>query len=221
MTVQFIDACSQTQAERIYAFDLAEMDFSNKEDGINHQADSSRARLRHYLDISVRESLSKTILAKRKERKACGGYTDIINALNEAKTLVEHNKTSSTIEKILNGAQQGDANYMYETCFVVFSDMVNENKERTYDFSSFGKLKAGEVSKKVLELKAQHKIPDLAGVKVLVYGATSTKDAGALAGKQIENVKLFWASFFQSAGADLQGYGYDTQIELKKYVASR
>ncbi len=30
LTLQFIDACSQNKAERIYSFNLAEMEFSNK-----------------------------------------------------------------------------------------------------------------------------------------------------------------------------------------------
>jgi hypothetical protein len=79
-------------------------------------------------------------------------------------------------------------------------------------------LKDDDVNKKVTELKDLNKIPDLHGVKILVYGATSTKEAGAFAGQQIENVKLFWDLFFHSAGADLKGYGYDTDMELKKYL---
>ena len=218
LTVQFIDACSQTRSERIYSFDLAEMVFTNKDDGINHQADSSQARLERYLHF-VKGDIAKTILAKRNERKGCGGYTDIINALNEAKSLVEQKKSLSIAEKTLNSAQGNDT-VEYETCVVIFSDMVNENKERTYSFTGFGKLNEEEVNAKVLQLKDQNKIPDLAGVKILVYGATSTKEAGAFAGKQIENVKIFWDLFFHSAGAEIKGYGYDTQLELKKYLAS-
>ena len=219
LIVQFIDACSQAQAERIYSFDLATIDFTNKADGSNHQADSSHARLKRYLNVTVKDEIAKTILAKRIERKNCGSYTDIINSLNEAKKLVENKKSyASTTDKLLNDAN-GDENYEYETCIVIFSDMVKENKERTFDFTTFGRLKDDEVNKKVLELKDLNKIPDLAGVKVLVYGATSTKEAGAFTGKQIENVKLFWDLFFQSAGADVKGYGYDTGIELKNYLA--
>lgn len=220
LIVQFIDGCSQAKAERIYAIDLAAMDFSNRADGVNHAADSSRARLKRYLTVIVKNEIAKTILAKRIERKDCGGYTDIVNSLNEAKKLVETMKNfNSTTDKLLNDAN-GDENYEYETCIVVFSDMVNENKERTFDFTTFGRLNDDDVNKKVLELKDLNKIPDLAGVKVLVYGATSTKEAGAFAGKQIENVKLFWDLFFQSAGADLKGYGYDSEIELEKYLAN-
>lgn len=219
LTVQFIDACSQNKAERIYSFDLAEMYFSNKMDGINHAADSSRARLKRYLLQTVKDELANTIIAKRQERKSCGNYTDIVNALNEAKSLVQNGKSyTSKTDKLLNDAQ-GNDNYEYETCIVIFSDMVNENAARTFDFTTFGRLKDEDVNRKVTELKDLNKIPDLHGVKILVYGATSTKEAGAFAGRQIENVKLFWEMFFQSAGADLKGYGYDTGMELKNYLA--
>lgn len=219
LTVQFIDACSQNKAERIYSFNLAEMDFSNKMDGVNHAADSSRARLRRYLLQTVKDELANTIIAKRQERKSCGNYTDIVNALNEAKSLVENGKSyTSKTDKLLNNAQ-GNDNYEYETCIVIFSDMVNENAARTFDFTTFGRLKDEDVNRKVTELKDLNKIPDLHGVKILVYGATSTKEAGAFAGRQIENVKLFWDLFFHSAGADLKGYGYDTGMELKNYLA--
>lgn len=219
LTVQFIDACSQNKAERIYSFNLAEMDFSNKMDGVNHAADSSRARLKRYLLQTVKDELAQTIIAKRQERKSCGNYTDIVNALNEAKSLVQNGKSyTSKTDKLLNDAQ-GNDNYEYETCIVIFSDMVNENAARTFDFTTFGRLKDEDVNRKVTELKDLNKIPDLHGVKILVYGATSTKEAGAFAGQQIENVKLFWEMFFQSAGADLKGYGYDTGMELKNYLA--
>jgi hypothetical protein len=218
LVVQFIDGCSQDKAERIYSLNLAEMDFTSKADGVNHQADSSHARLRRYLTVTAKSEIAKIIIAKRKERKGCGGYTDIINALNEAKKLVESKKSYSSMAGRLMNDAKGEDNYEYETCIVLFSDMVNENKERTFDFTTFGRLKEPEVNKKVLELKDLNKIPDLAGVKILVYGATSTAEAGAFASRQIENVKLFWDLFFQSAGADVKGYGYDTEIELKKFL---
>ncbi len=217
LTVQFIDACSQNKAERIYSFNLAEMDFSNEMDGVNHAADSSRARLRRYLLETVKDELVQTIIAKRQERKSCGNYTDIVNALNEAKSLVQNGKNyTSKTDKLLNDAQ-GNDNYEYETCIVIFSDMVNENAARTYDFTTFGRYKNEDVNKKVNDLKDLNKIPDLNGVQVLAYGATSSQNAETFGGQQIENVKLFWELFFQSAGAELIGYGYDTKMELKRY----
>jgi len=220
LTIQFIDACSQNKAERIYSFDLAEIDFSNVQDGVNHAEDSSSVRLSRYVLETVNEDIAKVILAKRKERQNCGRYTDIINALNEAKSLVEYKKNyTSKTDQILNNAQ-GNDNYEYETCIVIFSDMVNENAQRTFDFSTFGRLKNEDVNKKISDLKELNKIPDLQGVKVLIYGATSTGKAGGFAGRQVENVKLFWDLFFLSAGADIIGYGYDTNLELNQYMKS-
>ncbi len=100
-----------------------------------------------------------------------------------------------------------------------YSDMVNENSERTFDFTQIGKLKSDGVEGKVQELKDMDKIPDLANINVVVYGATSTKEAGPYANKQIENVKLFWELFFKSARANVKGFGYDTDAEIKELVA--
>jgi hypothetical protein len=221
LTIQFIDGCSQNKAERIYTIDLADMNFENNADGINHKADSARARLVQYVTQTVKNQIAEKILTKRKERKDCGSYTDIVSALNEAKYLIDSKKSyANNTDKIMNDVT-GDENYKYETCLVVFSDMVNENPEKTLNFTTFGKLKEEAVAKKIDELKGVNKIPDLEEVKVLVYGATSTNNAGVLASKQIENVKLFWGLFFKSAGADLKGYGYDTQMELKEYLAAK
>ncbi|GHS92920.1 hypothetical protein FACS1894203_5530 [Bacteroidia bacterium] len=92
LTLQFIDGCSQGKAERIFTFDLAEVNFENDADGINHKADSSNMRRMIYV-LEVTEKLAKQVVNKRRERKDCGQYTDIINAIIEAKTLVENGKS--------------------------------------------------------------------------------------------------------------------------------
>jgi len=224
LTVQFIDGCSQSIAERAYSIDLAGMDFSSDADGINYKEDSAAARLKRFVTDSVVSEIRREILARRKDRNnnvkdKCSQYTDIIGALNEAKSLVNKEKNySNTKDKILNDADGKDS-YEYVTSIIIFSDMVNENSERTFDFTQIGKLKPGGVEKKVQELKDMDKIPDMSNINIVAYGATSTKEAGPYANKQIENVKLFWELFFKSAGADMKGYGYDTDAEIKELVA--
>lgn len=224
LTVQFIDGCSQSMAERIYSIDLAAMDFSTDADGINYKEDSAAARLKRFVTDSVASEIRKIVLAKRKERNSdvknkCSQFTDIVGALNEARSLIDKKKNyNSTKDKVLNDADGKDS-YEYVTSIIIFSDMVNENSERTFDFTQMGKIKLDGVEKKVQELKDMDKIPDLAKINVVAYGATSTKEAGPFANKQVENVKLFWELFFKSAGADLKGYGYDTDAEIKGLVA--
>ena len=224
LTVQFIDGCSQSMAERVYSIDLAVMDFSSDADGINYKEDSAAARLKRFVTDSVASEIRKIVLAKRKERNSdvknkCSQFTDIVGALNEARSLIDKKKNyNSTKDKVLNVADGKDS-YEYVTSIIIFSDMVNENSDRTFDFTQMGKLKLDGVEKKVQELKDIDKIPDLAKINVVAYGATSTKEAGPFANKQVENVKLFWELFFKSAGADLKGYGYDTDAEIKGLVA--
>jgi len=224
LTVQFIDGCSQSMAERVYSIDLAAMDFSKDADGINNIEDSTGSRLKRFVADSVVAEIRNKILSRRKERNSiitdkCSNYTDIIGALNEARSLIDKKKNyTSAKDKILNDAD-GKESYEYITSIIIFSDMVNENIERTFDFTQLGKLKADAVEKKVQELKDMDKIPDMASINIVAYGATSTKEAGPYANKQVENVRLFWELFFKSAGAELRGYGYDTDAEINKLVS--
>lgn len=220
MTIQFIDECSMTQSERIFTIDLAAMDFTNKADGLNNAEDSTKARIKRFLTDSIQTLLRTTILTKREERKNCGNYTDIINALNEATPLLTHEKSyTSTKDEILNNAQ-GKDNFTYENCIIIFSDMVNENRDKTFDFTQFGKYNEEKINAKLDELHKLNKIPDLSGCKILIYGATSTTEAGTYANKQIENCKIFWQNFFHESGAELKGYAYDSRKEITDYMSA-
>lgn len=219
LTIQFIDECSMTQPERVFTLDLATIQFSERADGMNNATDSSKARMKRFLTDSIETILKTTILKKREERKNCGNFTDIINALNEASALITHEKSyTSTTDKISNDAQ-GKKNYEYENCIIIFSDMVNENRERTFDFTQFGKYNETKINNKLEELRKLNKIPDLSGCNILIYGATSTIEAGTYANKQIENCKTFWQNFFYESGAELKGYAYDSRKEITDYMA--
>lgn len=218
LSLLFADGCSENKGERIYDLDLAEMDFSNKRDGINHAADSAKARLRRYLFNKAQSDISRAVQEKRNQRVACAEFTDILSTLLHSEALVidrsaKTNKFSALINNI-----SGTENYEYETCIIIFSDMINENMAKTYDFTQFATPGHEDVAAKLKSLVVAKKLPDLSGVKVLVYGATSPlKDAG-LAEFQNENVKLFWKGYFDSCGARLVGYGYDTKIEMKNFL---
>ncbi|MCB0533912.1 MAG: hypothetical protein KDD14_17045 [Saprospiraceae bacterium] len=218
LNIQFIDECSITLPERIFMLDLASMAFEKDADGLNHAADSTHTRMFRFLKDSMQANLRSTILAKRKERRECGNYTDIINALNEATSLITYEKSfESNDDKIVNDAK-GKNNYEYENCIIIFSDMVNENREKTFDFTQFGKCNPKEIEVKMDELRKMKKIPGLSGCKILVFGATTTLQNGGHANKQIENCKLFWQSFFDEGGAELVGYAYDARKEIEEYM---
>jgi len=209
ITILFIDGCSKGLGERIYSFDLADIDFTKPTDGVNHRVDSADARRKRFLNETVKLEMDSTVMAKRKNRLAegCGQYTDIISTLLEAQLLVDTEKNyKNKTDKVLNNAN-GDDNFEYETCIVIFSDMVNENAEKTYDFTKFEQLSDDAISKKVLALKEQKKIANLENVKVIVDGTTGG-----------EKVKLFWDKYFKLAGAEVKAYENDTRLELKKYL---
>ena len=219
LTVVFIDGCTKSRAERVYTVDLSEMSFENERDGVNHMEDSTHVRLNRFLS-QVKRDVATKIMTQRNKRNDCGGATDILSSMVEVKKLVENSKNYKNNKEQLLNSINGEDNYQYQNIAVFFSDMINESNMAAYDFTLFGRLTEEEVSKKVIALKEQNKIPDLTGVKILVYGATNSRYAGAFRENQIEQVKLFWELFVQSAGAEMVGYGYDTQIELKTYMKS-
>ncbi len=218
ITIQFIDECSMTKAERVFNLDLSTKNFSDQKDGMNNEKDSTLARMKKFLKDSVQASVRNIIFAKRLERKDCGNYTDIINALNEATPLLNHNKSySTTFDEVKNSAL-GNDNYEYENIIIIFSDMVNENRDRTMDFTQMGRYNERKVADKIEELRNLNKIADLSGCEVFIYGATSTPEAGAFANKQIENCKLFWQTYFSDCGANLKAYSFDSEKEIAEYI---
>ncbi len=221
LTLQFVDECSVSRAERIFSLDLSSMKFSSNRDGLNNKADSACRRLRHFLVDSVQTGFRNTILQSRANRVGCEGFTDIANALKDITSLLSQEKSFFNVkEQVLNDAQ-GKDNYEYENCIVIFSDMVNESRDKMMDFTQFGKLDKGKVLGRIEELNRSGNIPDLKKCKVLIYGATSTINSGFLANRQIENCKAFWEKYFKESGAEIIGYGFDTKQEITNYLASK
>lgn len=218
LTIQFIDECSLTLSERVFHLDLAKMNFSKSTDGLNNIEDSNNFRRQRFLTDSVQSKLKNTILQKREERSSCSSYTDIINALKEITTLLVHERSYKTSwDKIINDAQ-GNENFEYQNIIVIFSDMVNEDREKKLDFTQMGKDGPEQVYKKLEDLKANNIVPDLSGCDVFIYGATSTPEAGFDANRQIENIRLFWNVFLKDAGAKMQAYAFDSQKEIQEYI---
>lgn len=219
LTIQFIDECALTKAERVYTVDLDKHDFSNSRDGLNHQEDSIRFRLRHYLIDSIKPAITAAIKTKRAQRTDCGNYTDIVNALNGSVALITHEKNfTSPVDKVQNSAK-GIDNYAYENVFIIFSDMVQENRDKTLDFTQMGRMKTDQVYQKIEDIRALGKIPDLSGCSVFIYGATASKEAGPFANRQIENIRLFWETYFKDSNAEIMAYSFDCKKEVAGFMA--
>lgn len=220
LTVQFIDECSLSKSERVFYLDLATVDFSNTFDGLNNEKDSSSARMRRFINDSIKTEIKRTIFAKRKDRNECGKYTDIITALPEVTNLVGYVQNKQSAFASFLDQAQGIDTYSYENCLIIFSDMINEDPEHSFDFTTIAGLDSKQISEKLAELKSDNKIANLTGVKIFVYGATSSKEVGSNVNKQIENIKLFWQGYFSIAGASINAYGFDTENEIKQYLVS-
>ncbi len=221
LTIQFIDECAMTKAERVYSVDLDKLDFTNFRDGLNHREDSIRCRLHRYLIDSIKPAIIAAIKTKRAQRTDCGNYTDIVNALSGSTALITHEKNfSSQLDKVQNSAK-GIDNYEYENVYIIFSDMVQESRDKALDFTQMGRMKIDQVYHKIEDIRTLGKIPDLSGCSVFIYGATASEDAGPYANRQIGNIRLFWETYFKDSNADLQAYSYDCKKEIAGFMACK
>lgn len=87
---------------------------------------------------------------------------------------------------------------------VVFSDMVEESE--TYDFRK-EKLSADRIGQIIAAEKKSGRLPDLAGVRVYVWGAGGGSYQG-MTSAQILGIRDFWLRYFKEAGADLPAERY-------------
>lgn len=219
LTIQFIDECAMTKAERVYSVDLDKLDFSNSRDGLNHREDSIRYRLHRYLIDSIKPAITVAIKTKRAQRKDCGNYTDIVNALNGSTALITHEKNFNSLPDKVQNSAKGIDTYEYENVYFIFSDMVQESRDKALDFTQFGKFDTKQVYQKIEDIRALNKIPDLSGCSVFIYGATASEEAGPFANRQIENIRLFWETYFKDSNAVLQAYSFDCKKEIANFMS--
>ena len=220
LTLQFIDECAMTKAERVYSVDLDKLDFSDAKAGLNHKEESIKAKLHRYLTDSVKTIIATEIYKKREQRQDCGNYTDIINTLNEAATLITHEKNFASQYDMAQNSAKGIENYKYENIILIFSDMVQENRDQAMDFTQMGRMNMEQVYQKIEDIRNLNKIPDLSGCKLFIYGTTSSGKVGPFANKQIENVRLFWETYFKDSNAELQAYSFDCKKEITEFMTA-
>jgi hypothetical protein len=216
LTVLVVDGCSQSQAERIFSLDMAKMDFTNREDGINNSADSVNQRRQRFKAAQLIE-FRKVIMSKRAERKQCRRLTDIIGSLFAVEKLVYNRGSySSDREQVLN-TLMGEENFQYSNSLYILSDMIHEGSDGL-NFELFAWKGEADVLAIATNLQQTNKVPSLTNVDVFVSGATSSPYAGAYGNQQIKNVTLFWTKFIKDSGANLKAYGYDTRLEIERYL---
>jgi isoleucyl-tRNA synthetase len=105
--------------------------------------------------------------------------TEILNSLNIAETIFHKEER----EKIL----------------VLLSDMIQDSRE--YDFSST-KITNDYINKVIRYRLKNNLIPNLAGVKIYVAGASGSDS------HKYRSIENFWARYFKKAGADYSHHRY-------------
>ena len=121
-------------------------------------------------------------------RKRGTPYTEILNSLNVADTILHKEKR----QKIL----------------VILSDMIQDSKQ--YKFERY-KISNQYISNVIRNQKRQNLIPNLADVKVYVAGASAPNS------KKFRSIKKFWARYFTESKADFSSHRYGhSLLEFEK-----
>lgn len=131
---------------------------------------------------NLRESKDKIRreVYKLLSRKQGSPQTEILNSLNIAETFFHEERKR---HKIL----------------VVLSDMIQDSKEYKFDRE---KITDGYINSILAHRQGDHLIPDLAGVKVYVAGASADDP------ERFRSVQTFWTRYFGASGADFSPYRY-------------
>jgi hypothetical protein len=210
-----------SRAERVYNLELDKQEFTHPGDGLNNKSDSIKARLQHFLLNVAVPDLLVSIEQKRIERRDCRDYTDIINAINSIIPLITtETNHHSTFDQLVNSAK-GVESYSYENVLIIFSDMVQESRDKALDLKTLAYSKKDkQILQKVEEIYLLEKIPDLEECKILVFGATSPLRNSLEANRQVENLKLFWQNCFYKSGANLIAYSYDCRKEIRTLITN-
>jgi hypothetical protein len=220
LTIQFIDECVLSRAERVYNLELDKQEFTHPGDGLNNKSDSIKARLQHFLLHVAVPDLLVTIKQKRIERRDCQDYTDIINAINSIIPLItKETNHHSTIDQLINSAK-GVESYNYANVLIIFSDMIQESRDKVLDLKNLVYLKDKKILQKLEEIYMLEKIPELEQCKILVFGATSSLKNSLEANRQVENLKFFWQNWFYKSGASLNAYSYDCRKEIRTLITN-
>ena len=144
--------------------------------------------------ISFEQNLAKTKSNINKQvegllsRKKGTPRTEILNSLNIADTIFHNEKR----HKVL----------------VILSDMVQDSKE--YNFYRT-KVTDSYISNIIRFRKKNNLVPNLAGVKVYVAGATADEP------KKFRSIEKFWNNYFEITGADFSTHRYGhSLLEFEK-----
>jgi len=135
--------------------------------------------------ISFEQKLAQTQNTIQQEverllaRKRGTPYTEILNSLNIADTIFHEEKR----QKIL----------------VILSDMVQDSKEYNFERT---RITDKYIRDLIRYRHQQNLIPDLAGVKVYVAGASADDS------RKFRAIERFWSRYFAEAGADYSSHRY-------------
>lgn len=125
-------------------------------------------------------------------------------ALGRVKQMLKTNSNETPILDSLREAERFFTSYPRERkVLVIMSDMLESSREYDFERGQFRKERADRI---LDELKTRNKIAKLSNVTIYVAGARAVNM------DQLEQVKTFWARYFEEAGARLTGDKYGPEL---------
>jgi hypothetical protein len=120
--------------------------------------------------------------------------TDLMNAFQLAGKVFNEDRFISVKDKVL----------------VIFSDMIEDSGNYSFDHDD---LTTQRISSIIKEEEVEGRMPNLAGVKVYVVGATANSGSQQqIKPAQIYAIEKFWIKYFSACGAQLTDSRYATRL---------
>jgi hypothetical protein len=145
-------------------------------------------RLQYEQKLTKTKKNVKEAVKRLLSRKKGTPYTEILNSLNVADTILHKEKR----KKIL----------------VILSDMIQDSK--LYKFERH-KISNKYIANVIRNQKEQNLVPNLADVKIYVAGASASNS------KKFRSIQNFWARYFTESKADFSTHRYGhSLLEFEK-----
>jgi hypothetical protein len=140
-----------------------------------------------------------------------GRKKELVRQLEVAVYEGERAQSTCIIDSLMLAQQIFEGARVRKKVLVMVGDMLEDCQGIDFDSNSRHGARGlphdeGEVKLLLDELQKQHRIPNLGGVVVAVYGAKGGQQ-GDDNGRRYLMVKYFWSEFFKRAGAEVRDYG--------------
>ena len=205
-----IDEGSKIKAVQLLYYDLNQQGFDKNVSSVSQRNQEIKQRLDDYKKEN-KDSTYNTVIEQKEKRKEFTNLTDILGAMEQVSSNMEHLETHSTLEQFWHSIS-GSSEMKSENVILIFSDMIHESSDLNFVHT---KLDEKTIDKIITDLKSKNRIPDLTGTKVFVCGRTGKNNA------MVDSIHAFWKKYFEESHADLKAYDFDSSKVISDYLRTQ